>query len=56
MLGLLSPQKKSFRRISSMPINTQREGTGKTEPDSVQWCPVPGPETTDTKGSTGGSL
>lgn len=28
----------------------------KTEPDSFQWCPMPGPEATGTNGSTGSSL
>jgi len=54
-LGLLSPE-RSLRGISSIPINTRREGAERTEPGSVRWCPVPRPEATGTKGSTGGSL
>ena len=45
-----------LRRISSVSMNTWREGAMRTKPGSCQWRPVPGQEAVDTKWNTGGSL
>ena len=43
-LGLFNLGKRRLKGISSMSINTCREGAKGTEPGSFQWCPVTGPE------------
>ena len=53
-LGLSSLEKP--QGVSSMYVNTWREGAKKTEPGSFQWCPVPGPVAMGTNWNTGGSL
>lgn len=44
-LGLLGLEKGRLRGVSSMSINTWREGTKRTEPGSFQWCPMQGQKT-----------
>ena len=55
-LGLFSLEKRKLGGgISSMCINTWRDGVKKTEPDSFQRCPVTGQEAMGTNWNTGGS-
>lgn len=44
-LGLFSlKNRRTSGMILSISVNTWRESTKKTEPSSVQWCPVTGPK------------
>jgi len=43
-LGLFSLEKRRLRGISTICVNSFREGAERTEPGSCQWCPVTGPE------------
>lgn len=52
-LRLLSPEKRRPSSISSVSINTCREGTKEMEPGSFQWCPVTGLEATGTSQNSG---
>jgi len=42
--------------ISSMCINTCREGANKMEAGSFEWCPVTGPDEMGTNRNTEGSV
>ena len=43
-LGLFSLERRWLREISSVPINTWREGAHRTERGSFLWCPLTGQE------------
>jgi len=47
-LGLFSLEKRRLWGISSMYVNTRKEGAKKMEPGSVQCCLRAGPEVMDT--------
>ena len=47
-LGLFSMEKRRLRGISSIYINTLREGVKRMKPGSFQWHAVTGPEATGT--------
>lgn len=56
-LGLLSLKKRRLGRgISSVHINTFRDGVKRTGPCCFQWCPVPVQGSVGTKWDTGGSI
>jgi len=39
---------RRLREISSMCVNTLREGAKRMVPGSSDWCPVPGPKAVGT--------
>lgn len=55
-LALSSLEKRRLRRMSSICINTCKEGAKRTEQSFFQWVPVTLPEPVITNWNTGGFI
>jgi len=53
--ALFSPENRHIW-ISSVSVNTRRQGAVRMEPGSAQWCPVLGQEAVGTNWHTGSSF
>ena len=52
----LAWRRQGSKEVSSVYVNTWREGAKRTEPGSFQWCPVTGQEAMGTNWKTEGSI